>query len=154
MLPSFFFDDPALFVATIMEHREAFLEKVWDDLGLRVEENDGPGARLDNSGLKVFFERLPQEIILTVVEMPEAMHMPEAHYVAFIYQLPESDVSRSMGEARGISRVLTLEYGLNYDGNSPRTVLCEWTEDGTHMNMGDGPAATLEDFTTRVREMV
>lgn len=154
MLPKLFHGDPTLFIATMLDARETFLRKVWDDLGQRVEDNDGPRARLPSDGLGVYFERLPKDVLVAVVELPEAKYMPEAHLVAFVYQLPESAQGRLRPGRAGMARMFTLEYGLSLQGDEPRTVLCEWSADGTHRNLGDGPPATIDDFIEKIASLV
>ena len=54
-------------------------------------------------------------------------------------------------------RYFTLEKGLSMPGDPPRTALCEWSggENGiSHLNYGDGPPPTAEDFARRVAAML
>jgi hypothetical protein len=39
-------------------------------------------------------------------------------------------------------------------GGPERTVLCEWTNDGTHANYGTGPEATLEALANALDELL
>ena len=43
-------------------------------------------------------------------------------------------------------------YGCAGSGETG-TVLCGWSKDGTHSNMGDGPPPESEAFLARVRGM-
>jgi hypothetical protein len=68
-----------------------------------------------------------------VISMPQPKHVTEAFFVAVVQSQDE-----------GVKYYI-LEKGLQNDG-TPRTAFCEWTATGSHLNHGDGPAATVEDF--------
>ena len=74
-----------------------------------------------------------------VVTMPPAEHAAEAHFVGAV--IAEDS----------LLRYITLEHGWNLD-DSPRTVLCQWTERG-HMNLGDGPPVDRDAFREAVGQV-
>jgi hypothetical protein len=86
-----------------------------------------------------------------VVQMPKPRAPTEAFFVAGVLladpneEMPESD--------RVALRYFTLEKGITLGGPA-RTVLCEWTADGTHANFGDGPPAELRAFCGAVEELL
>jgi hypothetical protein len=79
-----------------------------------------------------------------VIEMPPARGVTEAIFVAAVLT---GDVSLEK------LRYFTLEVGVSLDG-PPRTVLCEWTVDGTHANYGDGPEPELDEFVAAVTALL
>jgi hypothetical protein len=78
-----------------------------------------------------------------VVELPPPHAMAEAYFTAAV--LVANPGPEQLHLMNVPVRYFTLELGLNLDGK-PRTVLCEWTKDGTHRNFGDGPSSTVEQF--------
>lgn len=85
------------------------------------------------------------------IEMPRPRAMTEAFFVAAVLLV---DPALGMPDPSEVTlRYFTLEKGMSHDG-SPRTVLCEWTRDGTHANYGDGPAPRLESFTAAVQDLL
>jgi hypothetical protein len=86
-----------------------------------------------------------------VVEMPRPRAITEAFFVAAVLL---ADPDREMPDPKEVVlRYFTLEKGFTFEG-PPRTVLCEWTAEGTHCNYGDGPAPRLEAFLQAVEELL
>jgi len=86
-----------------------------------------------------------------VVEMPRPRATTEAFFVAAVLL---ADPKGGMSESEEIElRYFILERGFVL-GGPPRTVLCEWTSEGKHVNYGNGPEARLELFVRAVEEMV
>jgi len=88
-----------------------------------------------------------------VIEMPQPHGSTRAFYVAAVL-LGEAVVGAS-GPACEPLRYFTLELGSS--GSDPaqgRTVLCEWTSVGSHINYGDGPAPNLGAFLRSVEELL
>lgn len=78
-----------------------------------------------------------------VFELPPARAVAEAHLAAMAVlgdpsATPQPEV-----------RYFTLEKGMSLDGPR-RTVLCEWTADGSHLNLGDGPEPTVIAFVAAI----
>ncbi len=82
-----------------------------------------------------------------VVELPPPRAMTEAYFTAAVLLLDSAQEQPDFLNAP--VRYFTLEHSLSLDG-APRTVLCEWTKDGTHVNFGDGPPPALEPFVSAV----
>jgi hypothetical protein len=86
-----------------------------------------------------------------VVEMPRPRATTEAFFVAAVLLVDPGQGVPAPNEV-GL-RYFTLEKGLVL-GGPPRTVLCEWTAEGSHVNYGDGPAPRLEAFTRAVEKLL
>lgn len=74
--------------------------------------------------------------LVVLITPPDAEHVTEAHFIAVV--LDRRDES--------VLRYVVLEFGQDVVTGGSRTVLCEWTASGEHINMGDGPDATAEAF--------
>lgn len=77
-----------------------------------------------------------------VVTMPAPESPPEAHFVAIVHK---DDEPKKHGIASRSTRYFTLE-----SSNTPLPVLCEWREDGSHLNYGEGPAPEMAAFVEAV----
>jgi hypothetical protein len=85
-----------------------------------------------------------------VIELPRPKATTEAYFTAAVLLAVPED---GMPETAPLElRYFTLEKGFVLAG-PPRTVLCEWTFDGTHLTFGDGPATQLEAFVRAVEEL-
>lgn len=77
--------------------------------------------------------------------------MTEAYFVAAVLLV---DLEQETPEVdQPALRYFTLEYGATLDG-PPRTVLCEWTAEGSHLNYGDGPEPTLATFAEAIEQLL
>ena len=77
-----------------------------------------------------------------VVTMPTPESPPEAHFVAIVHK---DDEPKEHGCAAPSTRYFTLE-----SSNTRLPVLCEWREDGSHLNYGEGPAPEMAAFVEAV----
>lgn len=73
-----------------------------------------------------------------VITMPAPAEDAEAHAVC-VYIRP--------GQA---ARFFTLERGMDFNCMTPITMLCEWTRDGAHRNLGAGPEWTPQTFAAAI----
>lgn len=80
--------------------------------------------------------------LVVLITPPRAEHTTEAHFIAVV--LDRTDESHM--------RYVILEFGWDVVTGAPRTVLGEWTKDGTHMNFGDGPENNADAFLAAVCE--
>ena len=139
--------DPLLYLAVLASpQRQKFLEKLLQSVAEScAERNEEPDFAATD--LTVYCRRL-NRYPCAIVEMPPPKAFAEAFFTALVaYVDPSGPVpDRSSVDAH----YFTLECGVSMDG-SPRTVLAEWTRDGTHNNFGDGPAPTLDAFVARLR---
>ncbi|OWK41613.1 hypothetical protein [Fimbriiglobus ruber] len=86
-----------------------------------------------------------------VIEMPRPRAAAEAFFVAAVLM---ADLERGRPDPQDLTlRYLTLEKGFVF-GGPPRTVLCEWTADGKHLNYGDGPPPELQAFVGAVEALL
>jgi hypothetical protein len=130
------FDDPTEFIQSrwyMMEQRLGLLDRMNGDLG--------PGERfgkiLDLSAWKTKLDERPAFL----VEMPKPMQGTDSIFVGAVLDVEGDKVDAWLAEAT--ARVFALEKL----GEAPETtsgILCEWTDDGTHMNFG-----TMEIPATR-----
>ena len=72
--------------------------------------------------------------------------MTEAYFTAAVLLVDPAEEQPDLTKA--LVRYFVLELGFHFDG-TPLTVLCEWGRDGTHINLGPGPAADLESLCVR-----
>jgi len=86
-----------------------------------------------------------------VLEMPLPRAIAEAFYMAVVLLVDPS--SESPESEKGAIRYFTLEKGVVLDG-PPRTVLCEWTAEGSHVNFGDGPAPRVHAFVQAIEGLL
>jgi hypothetical protein len=116
------------------------IETLW----VVTAEMCGQGSQPDFGieDIKVHTIRL-QDSRCAVVEMPEPRSMTQCYFVAVLVGLDER--TDNGGDPSPSVRYVTLEKGFEMSAES-RTVLCEWTSEGTHLNYGDGPAPNLEAF--------
>lgn len=84
-----------------------------------------------------------------ILEMPEPWFVSGAWYVALVVLL-RSDEELLAASAKDL-RYFTLEKGAMLDG-SERTVFCAWTEEGSHLNFGDGPPPDLDSFLSHLED--
>lgn len=135
VLPRFFYSDPRLFTSYLAQDKSRFLRFYWDKIG---EKFDDPGDRVDGSGLNGEVRLLDNQVQAGLITLPTPQRVPEAYFVMTFYH---ADFN-----AAPLARYYTLEYGWNIHTNTPYTVFCGWTADGTHFNKGAGPEPDLETF--------
>ncbi len=126
------------------------LSELWRDTGERIAE-PGRGEHLSPEGLSAR-TLLHGEHTVLELSLPPARRGAEAMAIA-IARVP---IKRLVFFKNYALRYFTLELGMDF-GDAPgevfpRTVLCEWTEERAHHNMGDGPEP--EDFGDRVLAML
>ena len=116
---------------TVRMYGDPFMADLWTTaagaMG-RVVEPLPPAPR-------VVMHRVNSRMFVGVVHMPPATGPTLAHRVGLTWTFPPAD---SPSGAEATLRYFTLECGEARDGVS-RTVLCEWTAGGKHLNYGDGP---------------
>ncbi len=123
-----------------------FLLDMWESVGKDLEK----AQRMEPDGLGCESRQLDGGRKVVVVRMPPPQSATEAYFVGILIK-PESRKMLVFKEPAQV-RYLTLELGASMDGQA-RTVLCEWTTDGSHVNMGDGPAPNLDAFVDAVSKL-
>lgn len=140
-LPAMFFANPVKFVTTLAERGDEVLHALWHRIGEGVREAN----RIAPAGLSAETRQLEDETRLILITLPDPQGVTEAYFVALAYRPPT--------QQKGLTRFITLEYSLNLEG-SPGTMLCEWTADKRHRNLGPGPEPTLEAFFEVVGRLI
>ena len=85
--------------------------------------------------------------ICVVIEMPPPRAMTEVYFVAAVLMAEPTSIAPT--DENLPVRYFTLEFS-----EGKRTVLCEWTSAGAHMNYGDGPTAEVPAFVAAVETML
>jgi hypothetical protein len=144
------FQEPLSFLGILASpQRQPFLVRLLQRVSEHCKERESrPDFRIEDIAVhQVRVGPYP----CAILEMPRPRAMSEAYFVAAVLL---TDLEKGMPEAKEVAlRYFTLEKGLAF-GGPPRTVLCEWTADGTHHNFGDGPAPRLGSFIEAVQELL
>jgi len=136
-LPTSFFVDPEWIVdefalAYGTEWQDEFVLNQWNLSGNRLSNDEFMSP--DGLAVHVVEDR---GLTIVVVTMPPAERVPEAIYVAMVYD-----------REAGTSYYFTLEYSF---GDS--TMFCAWFANRTRQNFGEGtPAGDIDAFIDRVIE--
>jgi hypothetical protein len=144
------FQDPLFFLGVLASpDAQRFLA----DLLRRVQEHckdREPLAEFSVEELTVHKRRVGK-YPCAVIELPPPRAVAEAYFVAGVLL---SDPAADLPQAEAAKlRYFTLEKGMSFDG-SRRTVLCEWTKEGTHRNFGDGPPPIPDGFLAAIEKLV
>jgi hypothetical protein len=131
----------------LSDKRDEFLTKMWDHAASGVQEND-PTIKTDPyPGIEVIPLRAGN-FPCVVLKMPQPRGVTECHFVGIVAHMDLS-TDEKPSEQTPMS-YFTLERGVGEDLKTPRTVLCEWSKDGTHSNFGDGPPPEAEMFANAI----
>jgi len=157
MLPQIAFDFGAASVLMLSDSEKAadFLERVWRDCGEGLQGRDLVALDGASVGLAVETRRVADDEMISIVSLPAPQVTPEAYFVALMCDaVPQSVPNDGSPESLELwkllvrstpVRVFTLELSQD-EGGREGTVFCEWTNDGRHVNMGDGPPADKNAF--------
>ena len=130
-----------------------FLQRRWADAAQGVPITDlvepvGLGARVHQRDGR----------LAAVIALPQPLATPEAYFVAIVCDIPpQTPADKSEASLDAYRETLaqmpvqfwTLEYGFTLD-SSRRTALCQWTNEGAHLNFGDGPAPDEAAFVEAI----
>jgi hypothetical protein len=148
VLRSVAFDDPLAYLGILASpDAHKFLAHLLRSVSERCKNEQPDFAAEDIAIHPVRVGQYP----CAVIELPQPRATAEAYFTAAVLladlqdQVPES--------AQRKLRYFTLEKGFVLNG-PPRTVLCEWTSEGSHVNYGDGPLPQLEAFVRAVEELL
>lgn len=111
------------------------LQRLWEDVA-KPTGADSDGSR---SIRAVVHECAGRSVVLVTLPQPE--HAAEAHFIGIV--LDRDDPT--------FLRYVVLEHSWDTQ-SQPRTVLGEWTRDGSDINFGDGPQPTESEFVAIVCE--
>jgi len=163
-LPSVIFSHSSQVLA-ILNGRDGdrFLADLWDEAG----EYYPPDQRRAPEGLHVEMRRAGDNGVIAVIWLPAPQDFGEAHLIAIIAKLATPEAPSHRGEAesaeggapRGMDglayvRCFLLEFGINVMTEQPCTYLCEWTRDGSHRNLGRGPAVEERAFVEAIFDVL
>lgn len=139
VLRDMLFSDPRKFFAFLGQPEgPGILRRVWMEYGVQLPPDD----RLPAEGLDCCAREFNAGVWCPaiLVEFPPPEEVAEAHFAVAVID--------------DVSRYFTLERGLDLAEGTPRTVLCEWRADGTHLNYGDGPEPDGALFLAAVEDKV
>ncbi len=135
VLPAVFYANPARFMAVLRERGKSLLQVSWERLGSDMKIAD----RIPADGLNYEIQELASGVTIAIISLPKPQGITEAYFVAPVYR-------PAMADQEPLAKFFTLEYGMDFDKGSTRTVLCQWTQEKSHMNMGDGPEPVIATF--------
>ena len=127
-------DLPAMAAAGLLDDA---LASAWADVAQQLPADE----RLAPDGLHGYLVDAGGTAAV-LVTLPPAERTAEAHMAAVV-----------PGDTPQHSRYLVLEHSWTADG-APATVLGEWVTGPEHLNLGPGPAADRESFTTALKELL
>ena len=143
-LPSIFFNDPSWCFAVINgADCQRFLNDVW----ARAGQRSAPESRREPEGLRgeAF---LDGDRLCALIHLPAPAEPAECHLVCMVAGFATPDAPSV--DQLAWSRYFTLERGLDFRTEEDCTFLCEWTREGQHRNLGDGPPAEAGAFVAAV----
>lgn len=140
--------DPARFLAILAsEHARDFISDMFNAICEKVGAQSPEFAASD---IRIHGRRVGG-FPCAVIEMPEPKETAEAFFTATVLL---ADGQAPLPEGRPLpARYFTLEKGYSFERRRERTVLCEWTTD-SHLNCGDGPPATVDDFCLAIQDLL
>lgn len=147
-LTSIFFRDPSWFFAVINgADCQRFLTDVWQTAG----ERGDPNSRREPAGLRgeAF---LDDAYLFALITLPAPAEPAECHFVCMVAGFAAPD--KPSVDELAWARLFTLERGVDYRTEEAITFLCEWTREGSHRNLGGGPAAQAGAFVGAVLQVL
>lgn len=144
------FEYPVEIIAALgSEKADSLLDDLWSSVEQACSDQEEDDRPIDRSAVKVHRVRIG-EYPTAVVQMPEPVGATEAYFTAIVLCVDPNAKGISKDDIK--ARYFTLEMGAKISpDDSDRTVLCEWTADGSHVNGGDGPAADVGMFCDAIR---
>ena len=127
--------------------RSRFLSDLWTSVDEHCRQR-GETSTINPAEMVVHTGRVG-EFPCAIVEMPEPWFVTGAHFVALVLAVPLAQIKPETTDLP--LYYYTLEKGASFDGPE-RTVLCAWTKDGTHLNYGAGPEATVGAFVAEIEK--
>lgn len=137
-------DPRAFFSLMVSDHRQAFLEDIWKEIRKDCDRDGLPNFSIEDIQIEAF---CIGDYPALLFQMPEPQCVGEAHILAIILKATLDELEAGNDEPEVI--YFTLEKGTQLDTGKPRTVLCSW-EGESHLNHGDGPPATPQDFVRSI----
>jgi hypothetical protein len=149
VLPGRLWHNPSWFLECLYgENALGFLLTRWGEAALELDDSEflppGDNFRCDLCDVAGGYRA-------AVVSLPEPKFVTEAHMVAVVFR-PRQRRFLFLRTAP-VLRYFTLEHGVCDDMKTPRTVLCEWTQDA-HLNRGTGPPADPKAFISAIESIL
>ncbi len=144
------FEYPVEIIAALgSEKAGAMLDDLWQSVDEACIEQGDDQHPVDKNAVQIHRVQIG-DFPTAVIAMPEPMGATEAHFVAIVLCVNPREAGLSKEDI--VVRYFTLEQGAKLSAqDADRNVLCEWTADGSHVNLGDGPPAELAMFVSAVR---
>ena len=142
IIPKMFYEDPTKFIGLSNVEGKELAVGIWD-----MVADDIIGNRdnyLSPDGLDVIaVEEHPY--IGSIYVMPEATEVAEAIMICALGKIHKP----MFGKTKIKNPILyTLEFGLD-ENQEECTIFCSWNKEGSHLNFGKGPVATIKAFTEK-----
>lgn len=126
---------------------------ILDDIAAQVDracrQMSGEGGNLRAEQLRVSKREIGRRPCV-IIELPEPIATTEAYMVAIVQLRDLIDPRSDDREAE--RRYFTLEHSAHRE--APHTVLAEWTDQGSHINMGEGPEPTVDAFVAELAKLL
>ena len=131
--------------------RDEFLQDMWRHTTETIREAE-PGEPLDPfPGVEVIPLKAGAFPCI-VLKMPPPRGVTECYLVGIVAHV-DIAAGESPNRQTPVS-YFTLERGVAEDLHGTRTVLCEWSREGAHLNYSDGPAPEPELFAEAVAQVI
>ncbi len=132
-----FFKDPNTFINLILTQKNT-IHNIWNNAqDYYMEQYDEVSVPIESKNLSLYTCK-SDDIIFIIIEMPTPKQMTEVYFIGMFIDKKENNNVQ----------YITLEYGED----ESKAVLCGWTEDGIHLNYGDSPKLTLDEFKALLLE--
>jgi hypothetical protein len=128
---------------------DAFLRRVWDEVGNEFASAGHDAPILSHDGLETISARVAGRPC-ALIKLPPPSATTEAHFVAIVLNHEIDEPPKSPGPGEPQVYYVTLEKGFTLEGE-PRTVFCEWTAE-SHQNYGDGPPPDARLFLDQIAD--
>ena len=143
-LRSFIFKEQEFFTKVFYagpRNMSGFLRQFWDNLREDHQELNERDIEVLEDDFSLSVSKLTNGEDLLLIKLPRPNNSPEAFYIGVV-------ISKGL-------RYFTLELGKDiFNGNSDTFVVCEWKEDGQHMNYGEISEMRPGLFAGRIDEIV
>jgi hypothetical protein len=116
------------------------LDNLCVQVGRACRRQTGEGGNLRAEHMRVSKRELGRRRCV-IIELPEPIATTEAYMVAIVHVPDEAE-----------RRYFTLEHSALRP--APHTVLGEWSEQGSHFNMGAGPEPTVDAFLVALGQLL
>jgi hypothetical protein len=126
--------------------RDSLIEEIWRQVCENCADEGEPDFDINEvQVITCLIKHYP----CMVIQMPPPQEIGEAHFAGIVLH---TDVNAPDLPKDPEFAYLTLEKGLDDDGEEC-TYFCAWTPDDEHVNYGQGPEASLENFIKQLEAM-